>query len=391
MSFANSSRIYLDYAATTPLRAEVADAITLALREAPFNPSSLHAEGRRSRALLDDARDRVARVLGVTRKGVTFTGSGTEADNLAIVGTARAAARRGGGRHLVATAIEHHAVLHALDSLAADGFEVSLISVDERGVVDPHAFAAALRDDTTVASIMYANNELGTIQPIEQLATTARERGVFFHTDAIQTPLWLSVDARALGVDALSLSGHKFYGPKGVGVLAVREGVAMEPLVHGGGQEFGRRSGTENLSGIAGLAVALELAAGERPQTAERVAALRDRLERGIVEAIDEVRVNGAGARRLPNILNVSFAGIASDEFLLRLDLDGVAVSAGSACTSGVLEPSHVIAALGPGAAWNNGAIRFSLGVATTQAEIDRTLELVTAAVAELRRAKRPA
>lgn len=388
MSPQDSSRVYLDYAATTPLRGEVADAMTLALSEGPFNPSSLHAEGRRSRAILDAARDRVARILGVGRKGITFTGSGTEADNLAIVGAARAAAQRGGGRHLVASAIEHHAVLHSLDSLARDGFEISLIAVDERGTIHPDAFAAALRDDTVVASIMYANNEVGTIAPIEQLAATARARGVFFHTDAIQTPSWLSVDARALGVDALSLSAHKFYGPKGVGVLALADGAAVEPLVHGGGQEFGRRSGTENVSGIAGLARALELAQEERPRTSQRVSALRDRLERGILEAAGDVRVNGAGAPRLPNILNVSFAGIASDELLLRLDLDGIAVSAGSACTSGVLEPSHVIAALGVDAAWRNGAIRFSLGIGTTEAEIDRALETVIAAVGYLRRVR---
>jgi cysteine desulfurase len=383
-----SSRVYLDYAATTPLRAEAADAMTLALSEGPFNPSSLHAEGRRSRAILDDARDRVARVLGVARKGVTFTGSGTEADNLAIAGTARAAARRGGGRHLVATAIEHHAVLHALDSLVHDGFQVTLVPVAERGIVEPEAFASALREDTIVASVMYANNEIGTIQPIEQLAAIARARGIFFHTDAIQTPLWLPVDVRVLGVDALSLSAHKFYGPKGVGVLAVRDAVVMEPLVHGGGQEFGRRSGTENVSGIAGLARALELAGAERPASSERVGALRDRLERGIRDAVPDVRVNGEAAPRLPNVLNVSFAGLASDELLLRLDLAGVAVSAGSACTSGVLEPSHVIAALGVKDPWKNGALRFSLGIATSDSDIDRTLDAVTSAVADLRRVR---
>lgn len=387
MSLQLSSRVYLDYAATTPLRGEVADAMTLALSEGPFNPSSLHAEGRRSRAILDDARDRVARILGVGRKGVTFTGSGTEADNLAIAGIARAAAR-GGARHVVASTIEHHAVLHALESLANDGFEVTLVPVDERGVVEPEVFAAAMRDDTAVASIMYANNEIGTIQPIEQLAATARARGVFFHTDAIQTPLWLPVDVRGLGVDALSLSAHKFYGPKGVGVLAVGDAVAMEPLVHGGGQEFGRRSGTENVSGIAGLARALELAEDERPAAQKRVAALRDRLERGICNGVGDVRVNGEGAPRLPNVLNVSFAGVASDELLVRLDLAGIAVSAGSACTSGVLEPSHVIAALGIDERWKNGAIRFSLGVGTSEVDVDRALDAVKTAVGDLRRVR---
>jgi cysteine desulfurase len=380
--------VYLDYAATTPLRKEAADAMSLALSEGPFNPSSLHAEGRRARAVLDDARDRVARVLGVARKGITFTGSGSEADNLAIVGAARAAARRGRGRHVVASTIEHHAVLHALDSLAENGFDVTLVPVDERGVVATQAFEAALRDDTVVASVMYANNEIGTIQPVEQLAAIARSRGAFFHTDAIQTPLWLPVDVQTLRVDAISLSAHKFYGPKGVGVLATGDGVAIEPLVYGGGQEFGRRSGTENVGGIAGLMRALELAEAERTPTRVRVEALRDRLERGILETVPDVRVNGADAPRLPNVLNASFAGIASDELLVRLDLDGVAVSAGSACTSGVLEPSHVIAALGTGVAWRSGAIRFSLGIGTTDAEIDRALEAVAAGVANLRRVR---
>ncbi|HEY1977217.1 MAG TPA: cysteine desulfurase family protein [Candidatus Baltobacteraceae bacterium] len=380
--------MYLDYAATTPLRKEAADAMSLALSEGPFNPSSLHAEGRRARAVLDDARDRVARVLGVARKGITFTGSGSEADNLAIVGAARAAARRGRGRHVVASTIEHHAVLHALDSLAENGFDVTLVPVDERGVVATQAFEAALRDDTVVASVMYANNEIGTIQPVEQLAAIARSRGAFFHTDAIQTPLWLPVDVQTLRVDAISLSAHKFYGPKGVGVLATGDGVAIEPLVYGGGQEFGRRSGTENVGGIAGLMRALELAEAERTPTRVRVEALRDRLERGILETVPDVRVNGADAPRLPNVLNASFAGIASDELLVRLDLDGVAVSAGSACTSGVLEPSHVIAALGTGVAWRSGAIRFSLGIGTTDAEIDRALEAVAAGVANLRRVR---
>ncbi len=362
--------------------------MTLALSEGPFNPSSLHAEGRRSRAILDDARERVARILGVARKGITFTGSGTEADNLAVVGTARAAARIGGGRHVVATTIEHHAVLHALDSLACDGFEVTLVPVDERGLVDPKAFAGALRDDTVLASVMYANNEIGTIQPIEQLAAIARSRSIPFHTDAIQTPSWLPLDTRALGVDALSLSAHKFYGPKGVGVLAVGGAIPIEPLVRGGGQEFGRRSGTENVGGIAGLARALELAEQERPRARERVAARRDRLERGIMDAIPDLRLNGEGAPRLPNVANVSFAGIASDELLLRLDLAGVAVSAGSACTSGVLEPSHVIAALGVDDRWKKGAIRFSLGIDTSDADIDRALEAVKAVVADLRRVR---
>jgi cysteine desulfurase len=380
----NSSRIYLDYAATTPLRAEAADAMVSALSEGPYNPSSLHAEGRAARAALDNARDRVARLLGVARKNVTFTASGTEADNLAILGIARAAAKAGRGRHLVAGAIEHHAVLHALDALADEGFEVTLVPVDERGLVEPERFASALRDDTVLATVMYANNEIGTIQPVGTLAAVARGRGTPFHTDAIAAPVWLPVDLNALGADTMALSAHKFYGPKGAGLLVARDGVALDPLVRGGGQEFGRRAGTENLAGIAGLARALE----ERSRVAEPVRALRDELERGICERIADVRVNGAGAPRLPNVLNVSFAGVASDALLMRLDLEGIAVSAGSACTSGVLDPSHVIAALGTGTHWQEGAIRFSLGTGTTGSEIDRVLTVLPGAVEDARRTR---
>jgi cysteine desulfurase len=380
----DSSRIYLDYAATTPLRAEAAGAMQLALRDAAFNPSSLHAEGRRSRAVLDDARDRVARVVGANRKDVTFTGGGSEADSLAIFGTVRAERKRA-RRHVITTAIEHHAVLAAVEALAAERCDATILPVRENGTVDPAEFAAALRDDTVLATVMYVNNEIGTIQPIAELAALARERGVAFHTDAIQAPLWLPIDVRELGVDLLTLSAHKVFGPKGVGALVGR--APLEPLVRGGGQEFGRRAGTENVAGIAAFAQALELAVEERAAAAARVRTLRDRLEAGIVETIGDVRVNGAGAPRLPNVLNVSIAGVDSEALLLRLDLDGIAASAGSACTSGVLEPSHVIGALGLEERWTTGAVRFSLGPPTTQAEIDRAVAIVSAAVRGLRRA----
>ncbi len=376
-------RIYLDHAATTPLNADVLAEMLPYFIESGHNPSSLHAEGRRARAGLDRARDRVAAALGVARKEVTFVGSGSEADNQAILSVARTYRAR--GTHIVSTQIEHHAVLHALDALRDDGFDVTLLPVDERGSIDPAAFAAALRDDTVLASVMYVNNEIGVVQPIAQLAAIARERGVIFHTDAVQGVGLIDVRPRELGVDLLSLSAHKFYGPKGVGILYVRDGLVLPPLVHGGGQEFGRRSGTENVAGIVGLAAALERAVAGTRERAARVAALRDRLEAGIRARAGDVRVNGANAPRLPNNSNISFAGIDSEALLMRFDLEGIAVSAGSACTSGALEPSHVIAALDVDPRWHQGVIRFSLGEATTEEEIDRVLELVPRMTAELR------
>ena len=376
------ARIYLDHAATTPVHESVLAAMLPYFTEEAYNPSSLHSEGRGARAALDRARDEVAELLDVSRKELIFTASGSEADNQALIGAARANARH--GKHVVSTAIEHHAVLHALESLGGEGFEITLLPVDERGLVDPQAFSRALRGDTLLASVMYANNEIGVVQPIAHLAAIARERGVLFHTDAVQAAGWLDVRPRALGVDLLTLSAHKFYGPKGSGLLYVREGVAIDPLVYGGGQEFGRRSGTENVAGIAGFARALGRVV-ERPERAERVRALRDRLERGITASIEDVRFNGAGAPRAPHISNVSFAGIDSETMLMRLDLEGIAVSAGSACTSGALEPSHVIAALDTDPRWHQGVIRFSLGEGTSEEEIDRVLELLPRITGQLR------
>ncbi|HTZ54480.1 MAG TPA: cysteine desulfurase family protein [Candidatus Acidoferrum sp.] len=368
-------RIYLDHAATTPVHPDVLVEMLPFFSEVGHNPSSLHAEGRLARAGLDRARDRVAAALGVGRKEITFVGSGSEADNQAILGAARAARAR--GRHVVSTQIEHSAVLHALDALRDEGFEVTLLPVDQRGLVDPEEFAGALRDDTVLATVMYANNEIGVIQPIAALAAAARAKGVIFHTDAVQAAAWLDMRPRELGVDLLSLSAHKFYGPKGVGVLYVRDGIALQPIVHGGGQEFGRRSGTENVAGIVGLAAALERVLATSKARAQRVAGLRDRFEAGLRARVSQIRINGGDAPRLPNASNVSFDGLMSEALLMRLDLEGIAVSAGSACSSGALEPSHVIAALNLDPRWHEGVIRFSLGEGTTEEEIDRVLEIV--------------
>jgi cysteine desulfurase len=378
----NSIRIYFDHAATTPVRGEVADAMRDAADQCNFNPSSLHFEGRRARAALDAARDRVAAAIGSHRDEIVFTSGGTEADNLALLGATRAAPRPA---HVAASAIEHHAVLAALDRLRDDGLETSLVAVDCEGRIDPVEFERSLRPHTVLASIMYANNEVGTVQPIAELAEIARRHGTLFHTDAVAVPCWLTIDVRALGVDLLSISAHKFYGPKGVGLLYVRRGVPLVPFAVGGGQESGRRSGTENLAGIAGMAVALELAVAERAKAATSVAALRDRLEVRVRSRVPGVSVNAGGAPRLANCSSLSFTGVDPAALIIALDLAGVSASAGSACTSGTLKPSHVLAAMAGEQAGTASGVRFSLGTATTPAEVDRVADILPAIVADLR------
>ncbi len=378
-----TERIYLDYAATTPMRPEALQAMLPYFSEHGYNASSVHAEGRAARAALDDARERFARCIGAKPKEIVFTAGGSEADNLALFGTAHALRQR--GKHIVSSTIEHHAILHALDALRDDGFEVTSIGVDSEGRVDPAAFEGALRPDTILASIMYVNNELGVVQPISQLASLARRRGVLFHSDAVQAAAYLPLDVCELGVDLLSLAAHKFYGPKGTGALYVRSGTPIHPMLYGGSQEHALRAGTENVAGIVGMTTALELALDERTESAARIATLRDRFEQHVLDRIRDVRVNGGGGLRAPHISNLSFLGVTSDQLLMRLDVDGVAVSAGSACASGAIEPSHVIAALGLAEQWLSGVIRFSFGRTTTQAQVDRTVEVLQRAVADLR------
>lgn len=379
-------RLYLDHAATTPVRAEVAAAMEPYLTRYGYNPNSLHAEGRAARAAVDRAREIVAAALGARPREIVFTGSGTESDNLAVLGAARAAREQRGGRHIVSTSIEHHGVLHALDLLRDEGWEITLLPVDRDGLVDPERFGAALRSDTALATIMLANNEIGTLEPIETLATLARGRGVVFHSDAVQAPGKIPLDAGRLGVDLLSLAAHKFYGPKGVGVLYVREGTPVAPVIVGGGQERGLRSGTENVAGIVGLAEALRLAVAEQPRYAREVGALRDELQ-GILAALPDVVVNGAGAARLPNNLSVGFGGLEADALLIRLDLEGIAASAGSACASGSLEPSHVLEAIGLEERYSKGTIRFSLGRGLDQPMVDGAGRTIARIVLELREA----
>jgi cysteine desulfurase len=378
----NSIRIYLDHAATTPVRSEVAHAMREAAGQCDFNPSSLHFEGRRARAALDDARDRVAAAIGATRSEILFTSGGTEAINLALLGATRGGARPA---HVVASAIEHRAVLAALERLREDGFETSLVPVDRQGRIDPAEFERSLRPQSVLASIMYANNEVGTVQPIAELARIAHRRGTLFHTDGVAAPSWLPIDVRALQVDLLSISAHKFYGPKGVGLLYVRAGVPLAPIIVGGGQESGRRSGTENLAGIVGMARALELAVAERARVPEDVATLRGRLEAGIRSRVTGVSVNGGDAPRLANCSNLSFAGVDPAALIIALDLNGVSASVGSACTSGTLEASHVLAAMAGDASGPASGVRFSLGAATTPAEVERAVDVVSDVVAGLR------
>ena len=375
-------RVYADHAATTPVRNEVIAAMLPYLGTYGFNPSSLHAEGRAARAALDAARDAVAAVLGAKPREIVFTGGGSEADTLAIVGGARAARAR--GRHVVTAATEHHAVLRAMELLRDEGFEVTVLGVDADGRIDRAAFEAALRPDTVLASIMLANNELGTLQPVAELARTARARGVLFHTDAVQAPGRVPLDVGALGVDLLALSAHKFYGPKGVGMLYVRSGTPLAPLIVGGGQEHGLRAGTENVAGIVGFSHALALAEAERVAESVRLSGLRERFEAAL-EAAAGAHINARRAARLPNVSSVAFRGIDAPTFLVRLDLEGIAASAGSACAAGSTEPSHVLAALDVPAWVRTSTIRFSFGKLTTEQDVEELAQMVPGILGSVR------
>jgi cysteine desulfurase len=376
-------RIYADHAATTPVRAEVIEAMIPYLGANGFNASSPYAEGRAARAALDDARRRVAGVLGAKPREIVFTGGASEADNLAIIGAARAARAR--GNHIVTAASEHHAVLHAVERLREDGFEVTVLDVDRDGRVDPAAYRASLREGTILAALMLANNELGTIHPISAFAAEARERGILFHCDAVQAPGRLALDVAELGVDLLAISAHKFYGPKGVGVLYVREGTPLAPLVVGGGQEFGLRAGTENVSGIVGLARALELAAAELPAESVRLARMRDGFERAIRAAEPDARFNASGAPRLPNLSSIAFPGLDAATILVNLDLAGVAVSAGSACAAGATTSSHVLRAIGAPLRERSGTLRFSFGRLSSEQDVERLQTMVPGILAQVR------
>jgi cysteine desulfurase len=377
-------RIYFDYNATTPLLPAVADAMSASMREVFGNASSVHHFGQQAKAAIDAARSSVAALIGADPLELVLTGSGTESDNFAIRGAAEALepAKR---RHLIASAIEHEAVLNTLKALARRGWKVTLLDVGQSGIVSPEQLKTAITGDTALVSVMHANNEIGTVQPIAELAAIAHEHGALMHTDAVQSAGKIPVDVRALGVDLLSLSAHKFNGPKGVGALWVRRGVRLQPILTGGKHERGRRAGTENVAGIVGMGVAATLASEKLSSEAVRVAALRDRLEEGILRAVSGTVVNGTPAPRVPNTTNISFDRIEAESLLIALDLEGVAVSTGSACSSGTLEPSHVLKAMGFPPHRTQNSLRFSLGVYSTQEEVDRVVDVLPRLVDKLR------
>lgn len=385
----NEKPIYLDHAATTPLRKEALEAMMPFFADLFGNPNSPYSFAQEARNAVDEAREKVAGVLGCRTREVVFTSGGTESDNAAIKGVA--SALKPSGRHVITSAIEHHAIIHSCEELVEAGYEVTYLPVGRDGIVDPQAVEDAIREDTTLVSVMYANNEIGTVQDIAEIArrthrkAEAMGRNIVVHTDAVQAAGWLSLDVNELDVDMMSLSAHKFYGPKGVGVLYVRRGTPFNPLIVGGGQERQRRSGTENVPGIVGAAVALDLADSERIETGEAVIPLRDIFIEGILERIPGARLNGDRYRRLPNNVNFSFDGVEGEAVLLGLDFAGIYASTQSACSSASIEPSHVLVALGLDADLAVGSLRLTLGRESTEEEVQTTLDVLPGVISRLR------
>lgn len=376
-------RIYMDNGATTRVTEPVMQAMQPYFCEVFGNPMSVHIFGREAREAVEKARRQVAAALNAEPGEIYFTGCGTESDNWAIRGAAYANVKK--GRHLITTVIEHHAVLHTCQQLEKEGFEVSYIPVDEDGLVDLAALQAAIRTDTTLISVMAANNEIGTIQPIEEIAAMAKERGILFHTDAVQAIGNIPFDVKAMGIDLLSLSGHKFHAPKGVGALFIRKGIKVQRLISGGAQERTQRAGTENLASIVGMGKAIELATADIQGHNERLIAIRDRLIERILTEIPHCRLNGHRTRRLPGNCNISFRFIEGEGLLLCLDIKGIAGSSGSACTSGSLDPSHVLLAIGLPHEIAHGSLRLSLSEENTQEEADAVVDALKEIVQRLR------
>jgi cysteine desulfurase len=378
------NRVYLDYNATTPVDPQVLDAM-LPYFSADFaNASSIHTPGQRARAAVETARERVAALIGAKPQEIVFTSGGTESDNHAIFGVLHSRPVPG-KPHIITTTIEHEAVLNACQTTEKDGVAVTYLPVSREGLVDPESLERAFQPETVLVTIMQANNELGTVQPLEEVGRIAKEHKIYFHTDAVQSAGKIPIDVNALNVDLLSLSGHKLYAPKGVGALYIRSGTRVRQLLYGGHHQRGFRPGTENVAGIVGLGKAAEIALNSLANDAQRVSALRDHLERGLLERLPQIRVNGSQAPRTPNTTNIQFAGIEGEALVIALDLKGLACSVGAACSSGAVEPSHVLTAIGLSQEEAKSSLRFSLGRHTTQSEIDFALELIPAAVAQLR------
>lgn len=380
--------VYLDYAAATPVHPDVLKTMMPYMKQFYGNASSVHRFGQKSRQAIDKAREDTAEILQCNPREILFTSGGTESNNLFIFGAAEIYKKF--GRHIIATKIEHDSVLKPLETLGSRGFEITYLDVGKDGIIDPEDVKKALRPDTIFATVMYANNEIGTIQPIFEISGIIKNyragRNIpFFHTDACQAAPYLDISAKKLGVDAMTLNGGKIYGPKGAGALFIKEGIKLMPQIFGGGQEYRVRSGTENVPAIVGFAKALQLVQKDRKRESKRLCFLRDRLMRGILKNIPEARLNGDAGKRLPNNVNVSFRGLEGESVLLKLDALNIAVSAGSACSSGSLEPSHVIRALGLTEEWTHSATRFTLGSNTIKQDIDYVLKKMPSVIAELR------
>lgn len=378
-----NKRIYLDNAATTKMNKAASDAMISCMNDVYGNPSSLHSEGQRANEALFHAREKISGLLGCEAREITFTSGGSESDNQAIISAARIGEKHG-KKHIVSTAFEHHAVLHTLEYLKSNGFEVTLVDVGENGIIDPEHIKEAVRNDTCLVTVMYANNEIGTVQPVKEIADICREKGVLFHTDAVQAAGHIRIDVKEQNIDMLSLSAHKFGGPKGIGVLYARKGISLTSIINGGAQERGKRAGTENLPAIIGMAEAFEQSCGRIEENAQKITLLRDRLIEGISEIPHSV-LNGDAKKRLPGNVSFCFEGIEGESLLLLLDDKGICASSGSACTSGSLDPSHVLLSIGRPHDVAHGSLRLTLSEENTAEEIEYTIKAVKEVVEYLR------
>lgn len=376
-------KVYMDNAATTKLSPDVLNAMMPYLTDIYGNASSVHAFGREAREGVEHARNQVAAAINASPDEIFFTAGGTESDNMAIKGVAHKYAKK--GKHIITTAIEHHAVLHTCEALEKEGYEVTYLPVDEDGLISVEQVKAAMRDDTLLVTVMFANNEVGTIEPIAEIGALCRERNVLFHTDAVQAVCHVPIDVKVMNIDLMSISAHKFHGPKGIGALYCRKGIVLEPVIVGGAQERKRRAGTENVAGIVGLGAAIERAHKNMSADMARVSALRDKLKSGILKNIPHVKLNGHPTQRLPQNVNFSIRYIEGESILLMLDINGIAASSGSACTSGSLDPSHVLLAMGIPHEIAHGSLRLTLSDMTTDEEIDYVLAALTKIVKRLR------